>query len=128
MYPHERSLVKHLNGKPFALIGVNSDSDISIPQGLVKSGKVTWRSFQNEVGDKTISDEWGVTGWPTIYLIDGEGKIRYHNVRGADLDAALATLLEEVGETFPAEEIHATTEEETKRKFDVKADESEVSE
>jgi hypothetical protein len=118
MYPHERSLVKHLNGKPFALIGVNSDNDISIPQGLVKSGKVTWRSFQNDIDGKTISDEWGVTGWPTIYLIDGEGKIRYHNVRGPKLDEALAKLLEEVGETFPADEIHATTKEESERKFD----------
>ena len=27
MYPHERSLVKRLEGKPFALIGVNSDTD-----------------------------------------------------------------------------------------------------
>ena len=27
MYPHERSLVKRLEGQPFALIGVNSDRD-----------------------------------------------------------------------------------------------------
>jgi hypothetical protein len=27
MYPHERSLVKKMEGKPFALIGVNSDAD-----------------------------------------------------------------------------------------------------
>ncbi len=127
MYPHERSLVKHLAGKPFTLIGVNSDEDLTIPQGLVKSGKVTWRSFQNTVNGKAISDAWGVSGWPTIYLIDGEGKIRYHNVRGPQLDEALATLLEEAGETFPAEEIHATTEEETKRNFDTASEEPEES-
>ena len=28
MYPHERSLVKRLKDKPFALIGVNSDADL----------------------------------------------------------------------------------------------------
>ena len=27
MYPHERSLVERLKDKPFALIGVNSDTD-----------------------------------------------------------------------------------------------------
>jgi hypothetical protein len=27
VYPHERSLVKHLEGKPFALMSVNSASD-----------------------------------------------------------------------------------------------------
>ena len=118
MYPHERSLVHHLAGKPFALIGVNSDTDVSIPQGLVKSGKVKWRSFQNEGSGTPISEEWGVSGWPTIYLIDGEGKIRHSSHGGPELEKALAELFEEIGETYPAEEIHATTEEETKRKFD----------
>ena len=28
MYPHERSLVKKLADKPFALVGVNSDDDL----------------------------------------------------------------------------------------------------
>ena len=28
MYPHERSLVKRLENEPFALIGVNSDTDL----------------------------------------------------------------------------------------------------
>ena len=27
MFPHERSLVKRLENKPFALIGINSDKD-----------------------------------------------------------------------------------------------------
>ena len=27
MYPHERSLVKKMEGKPFVLLGVNSDAD-----------------------------------------------------------------------------------------------------
>ena len=44
MYPHERSLVKKMKDKPFALIGVNSD-----PRPKVKAAKIreniTWRSF-----------------------------------------------------------------------------------
>jgi hypothetical protein len=27
MYPHERSLVNRLAGKPFVLLGINSDDD-----------------------------------------------------------------------------------------------------
>ena len=34
MYPHERSLVKRLAGKPFALLGINSDAD---REGLKKT-------------------------------------------------------------------------------------------
>ncbi len=96
MYPHERSLVKQLSDKPFAIIGVNSDDDLDEIRKIVKEKNITWRSFQNVQGDKKISDEWSVSGWPTIYVIDAEGKIRYQGVRGEELDEALATLLEEV--------------------------------
>src|SRR5262245_40754723 len=78
MIPHERSLVQKLEGKPFALVGVNSDQeDESIKEGLEKH-KVTWRSFKNAQKDAkgTISDEWKVQGWPTLYLIDHKGVIR----------------------------------------------------
>ena len=101
MYPHERSLFKNLSGKPFAIIGVNSDDTIETPQKLVSEGTVTWRSFQNEGPEIPISESWGVTGWPTIYVLDGEGRIRYKDVRGPALDAALQSLLEEMGEEWP---------------------------
>lgn len=97
MYPHERSLVKQLAGKPFAIVGVNSDDDLNEIRETVKKKNLTWRSFQNDQGESSISDAWSVRGWPTIYLIDGEGKIRYHNVRGEKMDEAIATLLKEMG-------------------------------
>jgi|SRR6516162_9679839 hypothetical protein len=77
MIPHERSLVNKLEGKSFALIGVNSDTD---PQQLkkdLKENKVTWRSFQNmQSQNKTIAEDWNVRGWPTLYLIDHNGIIK----------------------------------------------------
>ena len=47
MYPHERSLVKRLADKPFALIGVNSDADKLYLKKRMKSEGITWRSFWN---------------------------------------------------------------------------------
>lgn len=101
MYPHERSLVKNLNGKPFTIIGVNSDSSPEIPRKLVSEGTVTWRSFQNDGPEVSISETWGVTGWPTIYVLDGDGRIRFKDVRGDELDAAIRTLMEEMNEEWP---------------------------
>ncbi|MDG2012429.1 MAG: hypothetical protein P8J33_02930 [Pirellulaceae bacterium] len=80
---------------------MNSDDTIETPQKLVSDGTVTWRSFQNEGPDIPISETWGVTGWPTIYVLDGEGRIRFKDVRGPALDAALQSLLEEMGEEWP---------------------------
>ncbi len=99
MYPHERSLVKQLADKPFAIIGVNSDRDLEKLRETVKEKNLTWRSFWNgpEGTRGPISTRWGVTGWPTIYVIDANGVIRYKNVRGEAMDRALETLLAEMG-------------------------------
>jgi hypothetical protein len=100
MYPHERSLVKTLADKPFALIGVNSDTDKSKLKETLKEENITWRSFWN--GPKgtsgPISTEWNVRGWPTLYLIDHKGVIRHKYVGSPGdkvLDAAIEKLLKE---------------------------------
>ena len=94
MYPHERSLVKKMADRPFALLGVNSDEDLDKLKERMVEENITWRSWRN--GGTTsgpISTEWNVSGWPTIYVIDHEGVIRYKNVRGDDLDAAIEELV-----------------------------------
>jgi len=95
MYPHERSLVKQLADKPFALIGVNSDQDLDEIREVVKEKKLTWRSFQNSGGDTPISEDWNVRGWPTVYILDAEGKIRSNSRK--DIDGTIETLLAEMG-------------------------------
>ena len=47
MYPHERSLVKRLAGKPFALLGINSDSDKDDLKKVMEKEQITWRSWWN---------------------------------------------------------------------------------
>ncbi|HVX10679.1 MAG TPA: thioredoxin-like domain-containing protein [Pirellulales bacterium] len=77
MLPHERSLVKRLADKPFALIGVNGDQANDELQKKNEEQQITWRSFKNDRGDnKAIAEEWNVQGWPTLYLIDHKGVIR----------------------------------------------------
>ena len=95
MYPHEQLLVKNYADRPFALIGVNSDSDREEIKKIIKEKELTWRSFWN--GGSTqgpISTAWNVSGWPTIYVIDHEGVIRYKNVRGEALDKAIEELVQ----------------------------------
>jgi len=98
MYPHERSLVKRLENEPFALIGVNSDSDKVALRKRMEEENITWRSFWN--GPKgtsgPISTAWNVRGWPTIYVLDHEGRIRFKGVRGEAMDEAVDTLLDEM--------------------------------
>ena len=100
MYPHERSLVKRLKDQPFALIGVNSDKDLETLRKVLVEKELTWRSFWNGPDGTSgpISTKWGVTGWPTIYVLDEKGVIRFMNVRGEQMDEAVNQLLAEMGE------------------------------
>jgi len=98
MYPHERSLVKKMADKPFALIGVNSDTNPKALKEVLEKEEITWRSFWNgEKGTQgPISAEWEVHGWPTLVVIDHKGVIR-HKWAGANgaLDSVLDKLVEE---------------------------------
>lgn len=97
MYPHERSLVKDLANEPFAIIGVNSDQDKTRLKERMEEENITWRSFWD--GGSTngpIATKWNVKGWPTTYVIDHKGVIRYKQVRGDQLDDAIHTLLAEM--------------------------------
>src|SRR5262245_37670437 len=76
MYPHGRSLVKKFAGKPFAIVGVNSETNRENVKELIAKEKITWRSFWD--GGSTqgpIQSRWNITAWPTMYLIDHEGRI-----------------------------------------------------
>ncbi len=97
MYPHERSLVKRLADQSFAIIGVNSDTDRNALKEVLKKEGITWRSFWD--GGSTsgpIATRWNVSSWPTIYVLDHEGRIRFKNVRGEDLDRAVDVLVKEL--------------------------------
>lgn len=97
MYPHERSLVKRLKDRPFALLGINSDADREKLKSRMKDEEITWRSWWDG-GDTSgpISSQWNVQAWPTLYVLDGDGVIRFKDVRGAAMDAAVDSLLDEL--------------------------------
>ena len=97
MYPHERSLVKRLEGKPIALLGVNSDTDKARLKKRLAAEKITWRSFWNgpKGTDGPIAKAWNVRSWPTVYVLDHKGVIRYKGPREKKLDEAVDTLLAE---------------------------------
>jgi hypothetical protein len=97
MYPHERSLVKRMQGKPFELIGINSDPKEHIKTRMVEE-KITWPFFWDGGNtDGPIAKAWNVHSWPTIYVLDSKGVIRHKDIRGNDLDQAVDNLLKEMG-------------------------------
>ncbi len=98
MVPHERDLVKRLEGKPFALLGVNNDEGKNREKvkERVKKEQISWRSWWDGGPTGPIATRWCVEGWPTVYVLDARGVIRYKNLTGDRLDEAVETLLKEL--------------------------------
>jgi peroxiredoxin len=92
MVPDERKLVQQMTGKPFALIGVNSDHDEAKLKKALEAEKITWPSFRDGM-QGPIAKAWNVQSWPTVYVLDGEGIIRYRDVRGQALFDAVEELI-----------------------------------
>ena len=78
LVPHEIELLEKNDKRPFALVGVNGDPELSDDvKDTIKAKKITWRSFKDTQGDASpISQKWELQGWPTIYLIDHKGIIK----------------------------------------------------
>ena len=95
MYPVERSRVKKFAGRPFVLVGVNSDRSLDRLQPILKQEQITWPSFY-EGRDETISRAWNIRGWPSIRLIDANGILRELLSRDEDaLEKAIDELVRE---------------------------------
>ena len=79
MWPHERSLVERLAGKPFAMLGVNVNGaqPVELAQWMQEHG-MTWRSFADppRLLQGPIVKAWNVSTTPTLYVLDARGVIR----------------------------------------------------
>ncbi|MDP6540324.1 MAG: redoxin domain-containing protein [Planctomycetota bacterium] len=94
--PHLARLVERHADEPFALLGVNSDTDLESVRSQVKGQHVTWRNAFDGGPKGPLSRAWRVRSFPTVYVLDHEGRIRARNIHGEDLDRKVAELLAEL--------------------------------
>ena len=83
LLPFNRALVKEMEGRPFELLGINSDTDRIYARKVELAQKITWRSFWNggsRFGD--ISTQWAVEKWPVLYVIDAQGVVQMRSAGG----------------------------------------------
>ena len=96
MLPHEKALVERLKDKPFALLGINSDGDAAKVRKLLTDNGITWRQAIDGSTEGPLATKWNVHGWPTIFVIDARGVIRFKDVRDDEMTAAVEELLAEI--------------------------------
>lgn len=94
MIPHERELVAKLAGKPFALISVSCDEKKETLTEFLETEKMPWTHWWDGKSGPVIK-ALNLKYFPTIYVIDSKGVIRYRGARGPAMDAAVEKLVKE---------------------------------
>jgi thiol-disulfide isomerase/thioredoxin len=99
MYTQEQQLLQRLRDKPFALVGVNCDDDREAVRGAVQRKKLNWQSWYDGGAEGgRLCREWHVNGFPTMWVLDHKGVIRFTftGLPGSQLDDAVMQLLHEL--------------------------------
>lgn len=100
MYPQERSLVERLKDKPFAVVSFNAEEDAESLRKVIQSREITWRCWYglgpNGAGSDPVCMQMGINSFPSVFVLDPDGVIRYKDVHGDKLEAAVDKLLKEI--------------------------------
>jgi thiol-disulfide isomerase/thioredoxin len=95
MIPHQREMIKKLQGRPFELLSVSCDEEKNTLTEFLQKNEMGWKHWWAGRGGE-FSKMLNISFYPTIYVIDAKGTIRYKNIRGEELEKAIETLLQEV--------------------------------
>jgi peroxiredoxin len=90
-----KALVKSLGDQPFVLIGINSDGNAATVKQLMTENEVAWRQVIDETQQGALATHWNVREWPTLYVLDKKGVIRFKNLHAQKLEDAVRALLAE---------------------------------
>ena len=80
--------------KGFEVIGISLDSDRQKLESFIKQKNVTWpQFFDGQAWGNKLAMKYGVESIPATFLLDGKGKIIGKDLRGEDLEQAVAKAL-----------------------------------
>ena len=88
-----KSYEKH-HAKGFEILGISLDKDQKKLDAFTKTKHMTWPQFFDGQGwQNKLAQEYGINSIPATYLLDGQGNIIGKNLRGEELEAAVAKAL-----------------------------------
>jgi hypothetical protein len=95
--------VKRFAGRPFVVLGVNAEPSAEALRKVEAKEGLPWRSWWD--GPRgPIAQVWGVDSFPTLFLIDQRGGVRFHHV-GVLPESVLAEKIEQLLKEVPGSEV-----------------------
>ena len=83
---------QNVRDRPFALLSVCTDAELDSAKKTAAEHKMTWPCwFDGENGP--IARDWNVLAWPTVIVLDENGRIIGKDLHGELLDAKVAELM-----------------------------------
>ncbi len=94
--PTVKKIYSTYHEKGFDIIGVSMDNNRNAFYSFLKDQDMKWRQIYDGKGwQAEIGQLYAVSSIPSTFLIDKQGRIRYKNLRGNELEKAVEKLLKE---------------------------------
>ena len=88
--PAERALLEKFGDRGFCILGVNGRDEKPAAVAAAEKHKMAWPSvWDRGRSGGPLAAAWNVQAWPTVYLLDRAGVVRYVG-HGDGLEAAVA--------------------------------------
>jgi peroxiredoxin len=92
--PNVLAAYKKYKDKNFTILGVSLDESKQAWEKAINDDGLVWNHISDLKGWKNqAAAQYGIRGIPSNYLLDPDGKILGHNLRGEDLEKTLASVI-----------------------------------
>jgi thiol-disulfide isomerase/thioredoxin len=88
--PNVKENLEKYGSKGFTVVGINLDEDRSQYDTYMDKAMLSWQNIMpDEEGNNEMATYYGISGIPTVILVDREGKVVSVNARGPELGQLL---------------------------------------
>jgi len=84
-----------MEGRPFALLGVNCDAERETLQQVSFGQQINWQNWWNGGSNGPFTARYGVKSWPTTLVLDANGVVRYRGGPGPAMEQTVERLVRE---------------------------------
>jgi thiol-disulfide isomerase/thioredoxin len=91
LYPAVRKVEERFTPKGLSVLGVMVDRTVDTVQEAIDAGDITWRCVWDGPSGP-ITKTYNVKGYPTLFLIDGNGRIKATSIDLRHEDSLVASV------------------------------------